>query len=220
MKKLHMAKAMATKELVSEAASTLVAEGIEPSIVTVQSRIGGGSYTTIKRHLDEWSKEQALSAKQAIETPAFVVDRSAELGRELWVLAMREASKETQAVKDASESKLQAITKELAFAQSEITRMEDDAEDSAKTLAEALSNLIQLRNALQEAQAQAARVPDMQTRMTECQSELSAVREEAKTHAVNAGRLAGEAESLRTQLHDITAALVALKSETPKKDRP
>ncbi len=49
-----MAKALVTREAVFEAADVLAAAGDDPSILAVQGRIGGGSYSTVKRFLDTW----------------------------------------------------------------------------------------------------------------------------------------------------------------------
>jgi chromosome segregation ATPase len=206
-----MAKSLATKEIVFEAAHALAGEGVEPSILTVQSRIGGGSYTTIKRHLDAWSSERVASEQQAIETPASVLDKGVELGRTLWAIAVREANKETQGAKEAAERKVATISQELDFAQSEIRRMEEIEEAQNDVLEKTAGQLSRATADLTEAQAKAARVPDLEARLAASQTDATAARKEATEKAVEAGRLAGEAESLRTQIREITAALVALK---------
>ena len=62
-----MARPLATKELVFDAASSLVSDGTEPSIVNVQAKIGGGSYTTIKRYLDAWNVQREISVLAPLE---------------------------------------------------------------------------------------------------------------------------------------------------------
>jgi hypothetical protein len=54
-----MARQIVTQQAVTEVADALVAEGLDPSIMAVQSRIGGGSYSTVKRYLDVWKQERA-----------------------------------------------------------------------------------------------------------------------------------------------------------------
>ena len=49
-----MAKALVTQDRVFEVADVLTARGEEPSILSVQAAIGGGSYSTVKRYLDLW----------------------------------------------------------------------------------------------------------------------------------------------------------------------
>lgn len=53
-----MAKPVVTEALVFTVSDQLQAGGTEPTILTVQERIGGGSYTTIKRYLDTWKQQQ------------------------------------------------------------------------------------------------------------------------------------------------------------------
>jgi chromosome segregation ATPase len=211
-RKTRMTRQFATKEIVFEAASELAAKGTEPSILTVQAKIGGGSYTTIKRHLDEWSAQQVMNAQAVVETPGFVLEKSAELGRSLWAMAIREANKETQAAKDASENKVAAISKELDFAQSEIRRMEEVEEDQNKVLERMTDQLSRAIADMNDALAKAAKVPELEARLTSSQGDANIARQEAKDQAVQAGRLAGETESLRNQVRELTAALVSLKA--------
>lgn len=64
-----MAKPIVTQERVNETADALVATGEEPSIITVQARIGGGSYTTIKRYLDVWKQQQGYGNDSCYTQP-------------------------------------------------------------------------------------------------------------------------------------------------------
>jgi hypothetical protein len=64
-----MARQIVTQHAVNEAAEALILEGSEPSILAVQSRIGGGSYSTVKRFLDVWKQERAEAATAAPDTP-------------------------------------------------------------------------------------------------------------------------------------------------------
>lgn len=208
-----MARLFATKEIVFETASALAAEGIQPSIVTVQDKIGGGSYTTIKRFLDEWNSHMVQLTQATIEPPSFVTEKSVELGRTLWALAIQQANKDTQAAKDEAERKVATIGSELEFAQKEISRMEEIEESQNELLERTLSQLSSVTADLTEALSKAAMVPDLEARLAAAQADAKAARKEATDKAVEAGALAGEAESLRTQLREITAALVSLKSE-------
>ncbi|MFC6281161.1 DNA-binding protein [Polaromonas aquatica] len=208
-----MARPLATKEIVFEAADALLADGTEPSILTVQAKIGGGSYTTIKRHLDDWTAKNVIAAQAAVETPGFVLEKSAELGRTLWAMAIREANKETQAAKDAAEDKVASIGKELAFAQSEIRRMEEVEEDQNRVLERTTEQLSRAVADMTDALAKAAKVPDLEARLAIAQGDATAAHQEAKDRAIESGRLSGEAEALRNQVRELTAALVSLKAK-------
>lgn len=207
-----MARQLATKEIVFAAADALATEGTEPSILTVQAKIGGGSYTTIKRHLDEWTAENVMLSQAAVETPGFVLEKSAELGRSLWAMAIREANQEMQAAKDAADGKVAAISKELEFAQSEIRRMEEVEEAQNTVLERTTEQLSRAIAEMSDALAKAAKVPELEARLVTAQGDVTAARQEATERAVEAGRLAGEAESLRNQMRELTAALVSLKT--------
>ena len=89
----------------------------------MQELIGGGSYTTIKRLLDEWhatKKERSV----AVEIPKEVSARGEELVRGIWSAANLAAQKEVQAVKDRAAEEIEARVNELSAAQGEIARLE------------------------------------------------------------------------------------------------
>ncbi len=61
-------------DVVYTAADVLVVAGEEPSMVVVQQRIGGGSYTTTNRYLDAW--KQSRAAQLAVCMPAEIGGQS------------------------------------------------------------------------------------------------------------------------------------------------
>jgi hypothetical protein len=206
-----MAKQFATQELVFKAAADLLAEGVDPSLLLVQAKIGGGSYTTIKRYLDQWAALRASEAQIALDVPESVVKKSMELARSLWATAMQEAQGHTQAAKLAAELKVSEIGKELAFAQSEIGRLEALEEAQAQELERKDQALAQMKLDLSDAKLQLAKAADVASRLAATEHELVAARQQSSTHAVEAGRLGGEAQALAGQVRELTAALVSLK---------
>ena len=206
-----MAKQFATQELVFKAAADLLAEGVDPSLLLVQAKVGGGSYTTIKRYLDQWAAHRASEAQTALDVPESVAKKSMELARSLWATAMQEAQAQAQAAKLAAELKLSEIGKELAFAQSEIGRLEALEEAQAQAFDHQGQALAQMKINLSDAQLQIAKAADVASRLMATEQELVAARQAASTHAVEAGRLSGEAQALAGQVRDLTAALVSLK---------
>lgn len=205
-----MAKQIATEQVVFEAATAIQASGHVPTIVTVQEHIGAGSYTTIKRHLDAWIKSQATA--EAVELPESVAAKSAELGRALWSVAVRESEKRAQEAKDAAAVRVAAMAQELEAAQAEIARLESVEALQAAKAEELSSQLAQTLLALKAAELLAARVPDLEQRLHAEQSALAAARQESTSKAVEVGRLTGETDALRRQLSEVTAALVATKA--------
>ncbi len=202
-----MARQIVTQQAVTEAAEALIVEGAEPSIVAVQARIGGGSYSTVKKFLDVWKQQRAEAATAAPETPAEVQAKGQEFARIVWALASREAQAEAQQAKDEAQAEVAAVRVELAEATNEIARLEGVEASQAATIDQQAAKLREVELALAEAQTQARRVPELEKSLADLRAELDASRKEATDKAVEAGRLAGEAEALRAQVRELMDAI-------------
>lgn len=209
-----MARQIVTQQAVNEAAEGLIVEGSEPSIVAVQSRIGGGSYSTVKRCLDVWKQARAEAATAAPDTPPEVQAKGQEFARVVWALASREAQREAQQAKDEAHAEVIAVRGELAEATTEIARLEAVEAAQAATIDQQQAKVRDVELALAEAQTQARRVPELEKSLIEIRNALDASRQEATDKAVEAGRLAGEAEALRGQVREL---MEAIKSQQGKK---
>ncbi|MFU4145070.1 DNA-binding protein [Pseudomonas aeruginosa] len=202
-----MARQIVTQQAVTEAAEALIVEGAEPSIVAVQARIGGGSYSTVKKFLDVWKQERAEAATAAPETPAEVQAKGQEFARIVWALASREAQAEAQQAKDEAQAAVAAVRVELAEATNEIARLEGVEASQAATIDQQAAKLREVELALAEAQTQARRVAELEKSLADLRAELDASRKDATDKAVEAGRLAGEAEALRAQVRELMDAI-------------
>ena len=202
-----MARQIVTQQAVTEAAEALIVEGAEPSIVAVQARIGGGSYSTVKKFLDVWKQQRAEAATAAPETPAEVQAKGQEFARIVWALASREAQAEAQQAKDEAHAEVAAVRVELAEANNEIARLEGVEAAQAETIDQQAAKLREVELALAEAQTQARRVGELEKSLADLRAELDASRKEATDKAVEAGRLAGEAEALRAQVRELMDAI-------------
>lgn len=202
-----MARQIVTQHAVNEAAEALILEGSEPSILAVQSRIGGGSYSTVKRFLDVWKQERAEAATAAPDTPPEVQTKGQEFARVVWALASREAQREAQQAKDEAHAEVVAVRGELAEATTEIARLEGVESEQSVTIEQQHAKLREVELSLAEAQTQARRVAELEKSLAEIRAELDASRKEATDKAVDAGRLAGEAEALRAQVRELMAAI-------------
>ena len=201
-----MTRAIVTAEAVSAVADALVAEGLEPSLVLVQSRIGG-SYMTVKRYLDAWKLARAQAAAVDSDTPAVILAKGQEWARSVWALAKREAQVQVQSMKEDARAQVEILQADLAGAMAEITRLEGSEAAQAATIEAQQTQLRGLELSLIQAQSLASRVPELERTLGEVRSELEAVRQQATEHAVHAGRLAGEAEALRVQVRELMAAI-------------
>lgn len=202
-----MARPIVTPQLVAEAAEALLAEKVDPTILTVQARIGAGSYSTVKKHLDLWKEQRAKSAAAAPETPAEVEAKARDLARAVWLLAAAEAKREAQQAKDQAAAEVAAAQDELRQALTEITRLEASEAKLTATVEQQQARLREVELALAEAQTQARRVVEAERELSDARAQLEQVRGDVTLKAVEAGKLSGEVEALRRQVTELMAAI-------------
>ena len=211
-----MARAVVTQERVFEVAQALVEQGTTPTILNVQDGIGGGSYTTVKRYLDQW-REAAPKQRRPVELPEAAVAKLMSLGREFWALLDEQAGQQVEAIRAATGEEIAAIQVQLDQAEQAIARLEaerDQAESRAGEQEQALREAAQAHQAQTErvaaAEAKAgelaARVADLKGELQLAHAQHAAEREaattaraEAQAAAVEAARLQGELAALRAQ---------------------
>jgi chromosome segregation ATPase len=211
-----MAKALVTQERVFEVAQGLVEQGIAPTILNVQDGIGGGSYTTVKRYLDQW-REAAPKQRRPVELPEAAVAKLMSLGREFWALLDEQAGQQVEAIRAATGEEIAAIQAQLDQAEQAIARLEaerDQAESRAVEQEQAHREAVQAHQAQTERVAAAeAKAGELAERVADLKGELqlahaqhaaereaaTTARAEAQAAAVEAARLQGELTALRTQ---------------------
>lgn len=211
-----MARAVVTQERVFEVAQALVEQGIAPTILNVQDGIGGGSYTTVKRYLDQW-REAAPKQRRPVELPEAAVAKLMSLGREFWALLDEQAGQQVEAIRAATGEEIAAIQAQLDQAEQAIARLEaerDQAESRAVEQEQAHREAVQAHQAQTERVAAAeAKAGELAERVADLKGELNlahaqhaaereaatTARAEAQAAAVEAARLQGELAALRTQ---------------------
>lgn len=211
-----MARAVVTQERVFEVAQALVEQGTTPTILNVQDGIGGGSYTTVKRYLDQW-REAAPKQRRPVELPEAAVAKLMSLGREFWALLDEQAGQQVEAIRAATGEEIAAIQAQLDQAEQAIARLEaerDQAESRAVEQEHALREAVQAHQAQTERVAAAeAKAGELAERVADLKGELelahaqnvaerqaaATARAEAQAAAVEAARLQGELTALRTQ---------------------
>jgi len=154
-----------------------------------------------------WKQQRAEAATAAPDTPAEVQAKGQEFARAVWALASREAQAEAQQAKDEAHAEVAAVRVELADAHNEIARLEGVEASQAATIDQQAAKLREVELALAEAQTQARRVPELEKSLADLRAELDASRKEATDKAVEAGRVAGEAEALRAQVRELMDAI-------------
>lgn len=202
-----MARQIVTQSAVNEAAAALVTEGQEPSIVGVQERIGGGSYSTVKRFLDVWRDERSQVIAQAPETPPDVQAKGQEFARTLWALASLEALKVAEQIKADASAAMTKVSGDLAEARSVITRMEG-VETDLSAQVEALQSTVREKEvAMAVFQVQALRVPELEQMVAELRKELQGARQATSAKDFDEERVFEELEALRRQVQELMAAI-------------
>lgn len=143
-------KAFFTKEEIFQAADTLVAEGKEVTATTLLDILGGGSYTTIYRHLKDWQQERPELVVP--NKPAEIPEQVQTAFTSAWKVAMNEAARETAAVKEKAADEVKAAQRQLEEALGQIDRLESDSEVDHERIEGLSARVAELGAALQKAQ--------------------------------------------------------------------
>ena len=204
-----MPRQIISEDLVKTTADAILSEGGDPSMVNVQARIGGGSYTTVKKFLDLWRSNRSIGDMASIDLPPEVEAKGKEFVLATWTLAKQISNKEAQAAKDVAASDVAAVRLEIAQALQEIARLEESEAQRIEAHARQEKLLREIEIALADSQAQARRSIELGNQVKELQKELKDSQKDAIEKASQVGKLSGEAEALRKQVADLMATLKA-----------
>ena len=167
-------KARFTQEQVFAAADALVAEGRDISPAELLDRLGGGSFTTLYRHLEAWRSGQVEQA------PAVTIAMPPAVRLALdqaWQVATSEAFREVARVRDE-------LTRELALAQRQFTEalaaigvLEREADQDTSRIDALETEIRQLHEAVAASQAHQGaleiRLAEREARLLECTAEVT-----------------------------------------------
>lgn len=167
-----MVKLVATQEAVWRVADELAAQGIEPTMTNVQPRTGG-SYTTVKRHLESWEIERKNSTASPVEVPPEFEERGREFARALFSAACQQVRKEAAVEIAAVRAELDQSRAALAAAEAEVARLEIVEQEQAGALSEHKTRIHDLELKLA---ADAATISAKKARIKEVEHELADVR--------------------------------------------
>jgi chromosome segregation ATPase len=117
--------AMHTPEQVFKVADDLAALGKEVTPNVLHAALGGGSMTTIYKHLAAWKEQRKLAAAPVpVAMPEVVLSSF----NQVWQVAAQEAAKEVAAVREAAEASVKEAERNLSDAISTIARLENEAD--------------------------------------------------------------------------------------------
>ncbi|UIF85751.1 DNA-binding protein [Cupriavidus sp. UYPR2.512] len=201
---------MATQEAVYSVAEALMLEGIEPTLTAVQGRTGG-SYTTVKRHLEAWeAKRKGVIA--AVDLPADVEARGREFVQALYAHALHDAKAavaEPLALAEAARDKAEG---RLAGAESEVARLEGIEQEQASRIDTLIQRVreLEMSTAAQQAtiQEKALVAERLEAQLAEAHRALAARDQElaglrASAKAVEG--LQGQLDALQRTVQGLTA---------------
>ncbi len=226
-----MARAIVTQAAVIEAANALAAAGEEPTIITVRERIGGGSYTTVKRYLEEWKVQRQITQQPTIEIPEVITVKGAEFVRSLWAAAIALADERVAQAREEAQRQVAEARAALMGAEAAIGRLETEGEEQVQRLADQQRTIEQLRVDLDQARSAVsvaeARASEQEQRVGDLQRELDLAHQQvarlsdelsqARATALDHARMAGELAALQRQLHEQAALIERLSGRAGRR---
>jgi chromosome segregation ATPase len=130
-------KAVATAETVAQAVESLLAEGLDPTVERVRSKIGGGSFTTINKALAEVLLQRQSQATQISEVPADLVDIGQRAVAAIYAAVQRQAAAKIELIEADARERIDTTNRTRAEAALEIERLERDVDERSEALASA-----------------------------------------------------------------------------------
>ena len=178
----------------------------------MRAALGGGSLTTIYKHLATWEATRPASSASTAMTMPETVER---IFAQAWQIATTEAGKDMAALREKSEAELKAMTQRFEEALDSIAQLEAEADAEAtqrETLESALavsqSEVAQIKAdaAARESALIASHEPvrqQLEHQKTECQE----LRKENKELIAQCAKLKGQLETVQIQSKEQSALL-------------
>jgi len=197
-----------TKEQIFAIADELDSAGQNPTLANVRKQLGSGSYTTISEGMNEWRARKASQVAQIREpAPAAITDRLADLGADVWAVALEMANNRLVAEREALEvvrQEAEAARQETAELADQLAHDLDAAKSQIAALATTVANAEAETDALRErlaamserAATAEARTEEIRTELNHAHQETQMARQEAVKAREESATLRGRLESL------------------------
>ncbi len=182
-----MAKKLITQELVFKTADSLVHEGKDPSVITIQSQLGMGSFTTIQKYYKEWLEQKTKKASSQLHVPQELLSKRDQFFEEVWKYAAGLAQIAIESVQEKADRDIHQFKKELDEAlmaveqleKSEIALKEELQEAKLKNL-ELEKKLSSLQSELRIHQEKSEKDRDLQKQVLLLQKNMDSLMKEFK----------------------------------------
>lgn len=198
-------KSFFTEQEIFEAADTLAAKGQEVTAQSLFKVMGGGSYTTVYRHLEAWRQ-----SRPALVQPVIAMDLPEPVQTAFvaaWRVAASEAAREVSAIRDKAAEDVRAATKQLNEALEQMARLEAEADTNADEI-EALKKLNgELEATAKKAENENASLAAKAEQLENQVAYLAEVEAAKDTAIKQAAQLSGQLEQLTKQNADLLSLL-------------
>lgn len=215
-------KALFSEEEVFQAADALAAEGKEVSATALLTALGGGSLTTIYKHLAEWRANRPAGSTGVIplEIPELVQGAFSAA----WRAAVNEAGREIAAVREKANEEVKSAQRQFQEALESIARLESEAEADGTKIEMLTAKVEELESTLRKTENErsglAATVDQQGQRIKSLEADLGRVRQEAETerkrHEVELERSRSDADAERKrhaeELSQVNKAMAAAQA--------
>ncbi len=206
------------REELFEAANRLAAEGREVTALTLLNALGGGSLTTIYKHLSAWEAQRpAVVPAGNSEIPPSV--QAAFAGT--WRAAQLEAAREIAAAKEKAQEEVQQAQKQFADAVAAIEKLEADSEADAQQIEQLKARTVELESQMHELKTENASLRSVGDELRQQVQKLEAMaksdRADRDGALKEAAELRGLNDGLQAQNKDLLARLAG--HDKPEKRR-
>ena len=198
-----------TREAIYAECDQLMLGGATPTLRLLQQRLGG-SFTTLKPHLQAWKDAQHSDrASRAAQVPQAALDRGGDLVRLLYADLSKEFVASAERVRAEAAAEIQGVRAEMAEATQEVARLEGLAASQAERVA-VLER--EVSDARVEVRAETARADAADALARQLRDQLDAAQRRCATLEAQEA-LASE---LQQRLGSMEAALRSLQPANPK----
>jgi chromosome segregation ATPase len=127
-------KATVTVEAVTRFVEALAGEGLEPTMERVRAKLGGGSYTSISRILNEVLAQRRAEATQVTQLPPDLLEIGQRAVGAIYAAVKQSAAAKIELIESDARKHIDAANHARAEAALEIERLEREGEQGAEAL--------------------------------------------------------------------------------------
>jgi len=214
-----------TQEQIFQVADTLVEQGRDPTLASVRTALGGGSFTTISETMKAWrARKDAARQAHILPPPAALQEYMNRTGADLVAQAWQQAQAAAEARLESERAALAEARVELEVEARQAAELADQMElELERVMAERTAAINRAEQRLAE-RDQAQRERDearrqgelLQARLTDLVHDRDAARQEAKEALTKAATLEGLLQSerdRRQQAEQVQATRLAVLLE-------